>query len=104
MNPAGTSAFRAHASSPRIGCSGWTDDDWRGPFYPETVKLKDRLRYDAGRFDTTEINGGFYRLPTDKAIAAWAEQVPEGFRFASASTAWGNPRANRPRALNLGNG
>jgi hypothetical protein len=25
---------------PRIGCSGWPHDDWKGPFYPETVKLK----------------------------------------------------------------
>ncbi len=28
---------------PRIGCSGWTYDDWKGPFYPETVKLIDLL-------------------------------------------------------------
>lgn len=66
----------------RIGCSGWTYDDWKGPFYPETVKLKDRLCYYASRFDTTEINGSFYRLPSETAAAAWAEQVPEGFVFA----------------------
>jgi uncharacterized protein YecE (DUF72 family) len=67
---------------PRIGCSGWTYDDWKGPFYPETVKLKDRLRYYASRFDTTEVNGSFYRLPNESAVAAWAEQVPDAFCFA----------------------
>jgi len=67
---------------PRIGCSGWTYDDWKGPFYPDTVKLKDRLAYYVTRFDTTEINGSFYRLPSEKAVAAWAERAPDGFLFA----------------------
>jgi uncharacterized protein YecE (DUF72 family) len=66
----------------RVGCSGWAYDDWRGPFYPNEVKLKDRLAYYASVFDTTEINASFYRLPTDKAVKAWADQVPDGFLFA----------------------
>ncbi len=65
----------------RVGCSGWAYDDWRGAFYPTEVKLKDRLAYYATVFDTTEINGSFYRLPSEKAVRAWAEQVPEGFVF-----------------------
>jgi uncharacterized protein YecE (DUF72 family) len=66
----------------RIGCSGWTYDDWRGPFYPETVKLKDRLSYYASVFDTVELNGSFYRLPSENAVKAWPPQVPDGFLFA----------------------
>ncbi len=66
----------------RIGCSGWTYDDWRGPFYPETLRLKDRLAFYASQFDTTEINGSFYRLPTETAVAGWAQTAPEGFVFA----------------------
>jgi len=65
----------------RIGCSGWAYDDWKGPFYPENVRLKDRLGYYASVFDTTEINGSFYRLPSEKAVAAWADQAPAGFLF-----------------------
>jgi uncharacterized protein YecE (DUF72 family) len=72
---------RKDQPSPRVGCSGWTYDDWRGPFYPETVRLKDRLTYYASVFDTTEINGSFYRLPSEKAVAAWADQAPEDFLF-----------------------
>jgi uncharacterized protein YecE (DUF72 family) len=66
----------------RIGCSGWSYKDWRGPFYPPEVKAKDQLAYYATRFSTAEINASFYRLPSENAVAAWRDGVPEGFLFA----------------------
>jgi len=66
----------------RIGCSGWTYEDWAGSFYPREVRARERLAWYAGRFDTTEINGTFYRLPSAKSVAAWAGAVPAGFVFA----------------------
>ncbi|WP_374470801.1 DUF72 domain-containing protein [Phenylobacterium sp.] len=66
----------------RIGCSGWVYKDWTGPFYPLGTKDKDRLAYYATRFDTAEINASFYRLPSEKMVAGWAERPPEGFLFA----------------------
>jgi uncharacterized protein YecE (DUF72 family) len=66
----------------RIGCSGWCYKDWRGPFYPPEVKVKDQLAYYATRFNTAEINASFYRLPTEKAVASWRDGVPDGFLFA----------------------
>jgi uncharacterized protein YecE (DUF72 family) len=66
----------------RIGCSGWSYKDWRGPFYPPEVKAKGQLAYYATRFSTAEINASFYRLPTENAVAGWREAVPEGFLFA----------------------
>lgn len=66
----------------RIGCSGWSYKDWRGPFYPPEVKVKDHLAYYASQFGTAEINASFYRLPTEKAVAAWRDSVPDGFVFA----------------------
>jgi uncharacterized protein YecE (DUF72 family) len=65
-----------------IGTSGWTYDDWKGPFYPAALKAKDRFGFYASQFDTTEINGSFYRLPSEKAVAAWAAAAPPGFVFA----------------------
>jgi uncharacterized protein YecE (DUF72 family) len=65
----------------RIGCSGWIYKEWKGPFYPDDLKLKDRLAYFATQFNTAEINGSFYRLPTQKAVAGWAAGAPEGFVF-----------------------
>lgn len=67
----------------RIGCSGWAYPHWKGGvFYPEGLKAKDELTYYASRFDTAEINGSFYRLPSETAVDGWCERTPEGFLFA----------------------
>lgn len=66
----------------RIGVSGWSYPHWRGAFYPEGLRVKDQLAYCAAQFPTLEINGSFYRLPTEKAVAAWRDAAPEGFVFA----------------------
>ena len=66
----------------RIGTSGWSYAHWRGAFYPEGLKAADRLRYYASRFDACEINGSFYRLPSEAAVAGWAGAAPAGFVFA----------------------
>jgi uncharacterized protein YecE (DUF72 family) len=66
----------------RIGCSGWTYKDWKGPFYPPEVPDRARLEYYATRFDTAELNASFYRLPSEAMVAGWAERAPAGFLFA----------------------
>ncbi len=66
----------------RIGTSGWHYDGWIGPFYPQGTPKKDLLRALARRFATVEINSSFYRLPSEKAVAAWHDQVSDGFLFA----------------------
>jgi uncharacterized protein YecE (DUF72 family) len=66
----------------RIGCSGWTYKDWKGPFYPPGVKDRERLEYYATRFDTAEINASFYRLPSEAMVEGWARRAPPGFVFA----------------------
>lgn len=70
------------AAAVRIGCSGWSYRDWVGPFYPREVRAKDRFAFYASQFDTTEINASFYRLPSEQAVATWAQTAPEGFVFA----------------------
>ncbi|WP_445504869.1 DUF72 domain-containing protein [Microvirga sp. G4-2] len=65
-----------------MGTSGWHYRSWHGPFYPEGLKIKDFLSYYVTQFDTAEINNSFYRLPTEQAVRAWQESVPEGFLFA----------------------
>ena len=64
-----------------LGTSGYAYDEWKGVFYPEDVKVKDRLRYFASRFNSVEINYTFRRFPSEKTIANWADQTPEDFRF-----------------------
>ncbi len=65
-----------------LGTSGFAYDEWKGGvFYPEDVKVKDRLSYYASRFPSVEINYTFRRFPSEKTLRAWAEQTPESFRF-----------------------
>ena len=66
----------------RVGCSGWAYKDWKGRFYPADLKDRDRLAFYAARFDTCEINASFYRLPSEAAVAGWAEAAPEDFLYA----------------------
>jgi uncharacterized protein YecE (DUF72 family) len=46
------------------------------------MKPDGMLSYYAERFDTVELNNTFYRLPNEKTLTQWAEQVPATFRFA----------------------
>jgi uncharacterized protein YecE (DUF72 family) len=65
-----------------IGTSGWSYQSWRGPFFPEEIKVKDHLRFYASQFNSTELNGVFYRTPTIEAVRGWREQTPPDFLFA----------------------
>jgi uncharacterized protein YecE (DUF72 family) len=65
-----------------VGCSGFSYKHWRGNFYPEELPAKQWLPYYSGKFSTVEINATFYRLPTEKAAKAWADQTTDDFVFA----------------------
>jgi uncharacterized protein YecE (DUF72 family) len=64
-----------------VGTSGWTYDDWTGPFYPQDVKGAHRLEFYAEKFDTVEVNATFYRLPTQNMINAWNRRLGSGFHL-----------------------
>jgi len=65
-----------------IGTSGWHYASWKGPFFPKTLKAKDQLSFYATEFRTTELNGVFYRTPTEAAVKSWRAQTPDDFIFA----------------------
>jgi uncharacterized protein YecE (DUF72 family) len=65
-----------------IGTSGWHYDSWRGPFFPTGLPLKHQLQYYASQFQTTELNGVFYRTPTNDAVKSWRAQTGKNFVFA----------------------
>jgi uncharacterized protein YecE (DUF72 family) len=64
------------------GTSGWSFKEWKGPFYPKDLPDDGMLAYYASRFPAVEVNNTFYRMPREKVLLDWAEQVPPGFRFA----------------------
>jgi len=65
-----------------VGTSGWSYPSWRPGFYLSEVKPSDFLGYYAGRLPSVELNTTGYRLPAEDQFRRWAEQTPEGFRFA----------------------
>src|SRR5581483_5014451 len=79
----GETAKHVSGKPVRIGCSGWSDDDWRDrAFYPPRLAARNRFRYYATQFDTVELNASFYRLPLRTTAERWAAEAPAGFRFA----------------------
>jgi uncharacterized protein YecE (DUF72 family) len=66
-----------------IGTSGWSYEDWKGPFYPANLPSRDMLAYYARRFSSVEINSTFYRLPEVRVLDHWLDTVPEDFVFSA---------------------
>ena len=65
----------------RAGTSGWSYKEWKGSFYPETMKESGMLSYYGERFDTVELNNTFYQLPREPTLNQWSAQVPAHFQF-----------------------
>ncbi|HUP90268.1 MAG TPA: DUF72 domain-containing protein [Longimicrobiales bacterium] len=63
------------------GTSGFAYKEWKGSFYPEKIKNADMLPFYASHFKACEINNTFYRMPAEKTLLEWREQVPPEFRF-----------------------
>ena len=66
----------------RLGTSGFSYDDWVGPFYPPDVPRREWLAFYARQFDTCELNVTYYRLPERRTVEGWVRRTPEDFLFA----------------------
>jgi len=64
-----------------IGTSGYSYEDWVGPFYPKDVVKREWLAFYTREFSTVEINFTYYRLPDARTLQAMAAKTPEGFLF-----------------------
>jgi uncharacterized protein YecE (DUF72 family) len=69
------------SSKVRIGTSGWSYDDWVGPFYPPGTKAGDYLGSYAERFRTVEVDASFYAVPQLRQFERWAACTPSDFLF-----------------------
>ena len=70
------------ASRLSAGASGYSFKEWKGSFYPESMKPDGMLAWYAERLPTVEINNTFYQMPKVTVLENWAKSTPEGFRFA----------------------
>lgn len=68
-------------TSIHIGTSGWSYDDWVGPFYPPGTPKAAYLSLYADRLDIVEVDSTFYRPPTVATVERWAGQTPPNFAF-----------------------
>src|SRR5919201_5641820 len=64
-----------------IGTSSWADPGFVEEWYPPDLPARDRLAWDAERFDAVEVNSTFYAVPSTRTVERWAEQTPDGFTF-----------------------
>jgi uncharacterized protein YecE (DUF72 family) len=64
-----------------LGCSGWSYDDWVGPFYPPRTPPGEFLERYARVFRTVEVDSSFYRAPSPGIVRRWVDRTPDGFRF-----------------------
>jgi uncharacterized protein YecE (DUF72 family) len=64
------------------GASGYSFKEWKGSFYPATMKPEEMLPFYGERLPTVEINNTFYRMPKTEVLENWANATPRAFRFA----------------------
>ena len=65
-----------------LGTSGFSYPTWKPGFYPAGTPQREFLRSYAEHFNSVELNTTGYRLPDEERFRHWAEQTPNGFRFA----------------------
>ncbi len=65
-----------------LGTSGFSYPTWKPGFYPAGTPQREFLRSYAEHFNSVELNTTGYRLPDEERFRHWAEETPDGFRFA----------------------
>jgi uncharacterized protein YecE (DUF72 family) len=65
-----------------VGSSGFSYPTWKPGFYPAGTPQRDFLRFYGERLTSVELNTTGYRLPAEEQFRRWAEETPDGFRFA----------------------
>jgi uncharacterized protein YecE (DUF72 family) len=79
-----------------LGTSGFAYDEWaHGVFYPEGLKVRERLSYYSSKLSSVEINYTFRRFPTEKTLMSWRQEARPGFVF----TLKANQRITHSRRL-----
>jgi uncharacterized protein YecE (DUF72 family) len=65
----------------RIGTSGYSYEDWIGPFYPRELPKSSRLEHYSRHFSFTEINFSYYKMPISTHLERMASRVSSEFLF-----------------------
>ena len=65
-----------------VGTSGYSYDDWVGPFYPQGTARQDFLSYYAREFPVLELNFSYYQQPNRRTLDRMLAATTPDFRFA----------------------
>jgi uncharacterized protein YecE (DUF72 family) len=65
----------------RVGTSGFSFADWKGPFYPKSLPDGHLLPFYSNYFDTVELNTTYYRPPSSSMMESLARKTSDGFLF-----------------------
>lgn len=65
-----------------VGTSGFSYDDWVGPFYPPGTRKSDMLTVYSRHFPTVEINFTYYRLPPPSTMSSLVKKSEGSVIFA----------------------
>jgi uncharacterized protein YecE (DUF72 family) len=79
--PDGLPLARRKPGRIRVGTSGYSFDDWVGPFYPPGTRRTDMLDFYQQFFTTVEINATYYRTPPPASMQRMVERTPPEFDF-----------------------
>lgn len=66
-----------------VGLSGYSYRPWQGEgrFYPPELKAREFFGYYAERYRTVEMDGTWYKVPSEKMVSAWVADAPRPFTF-----------------------
>jgi uncharacterized protein YecE (DUF72 family) len=64
-----------------IGTSGYSYEDWVGPFYPNGLPKREYLSFYSAEFPVVELNFSYYSQPKAYTLERMIEKTPESFRF-----------------------
>jgi uncharacterized protein YecE (DUF72 family) len=66
----------------KVGTSGFSYPEWRGPFYPEKFPQQQMLEFYSRHFSAVEINSTYYHIPPPRNMAALARRAEGRLDFA----------------------
>jgi uncharacterized protein YecE (DUF72 family) len=66
----------------RVGTSGYSYAEWRGPIYPAGLPPRTMLSFYAQHFRAVEVNASYYRIPTPDQARRMAARAGGGLDFA----------------------
>ena len=66
----------------KVGTSGFSYPEWKGPFYPEKLPQQQMLAFYAQHFPAVEINSTYYHIPPPRNMAAMAKRAEGRLEFA----------------------